>query len=370
MVNSNLSSRFCSLWVASAIEAGASLLGGLFSSGLSSGSSKAQIKAQKEENQKDRDFNSAQSAIARQFSSDEAQKARDYNTEMVNDQRNYDSASSQVQRLKEAGLNPNLIYQQLGNSSVGVGSTSMQGSPSAASHSGSVGTSLPDYSALANIGLTMAQARLAEAQADKVDSERDLNDVELMFRAQILQGSVDLQNVNISLGESSKKLQDKQVDVLSRTISEIDEKIKLIEQQWLGQQEQNYILHEQFVDLFNLNQSKFENGYWDKAVKGMMAQYDCSEQEARLYTQIALADIYLKYASGKQANSASENLEQLTKNAEKIGIGLVWDNKQKKLQFHLDKRYSDAERQLKLFLGALNSVAGFIPGASGTIKYQ
>lgn len=366
MVNSNLSSRFCSLWVETAITAGASLLGGLFSSGLSSGSSKAQIKAQKEENQKDRDFNSAQSAIARQFSADEAQKARDYNTEMVNDQRNYDSASSQVQRLKEAGLNPNLIYQQLGNSSVGVGSTSMQGSSSAASHSGSVGTSLPDYSALANIGLTMAQARLAEAEADKVDSERDLNDVELHYRAQILQGSVDFQNINISLGESAYRLNEAQLNVLSKTSSEIDEKIKLIEQQWLGQQEQNYVLHEQFVDLFNLNQSKFENGYWDKAVRGMMSQYDCSEQEALFYTRLALADIYLKRASAKEANSSSDNLEQLTKNAKQIGIGLYWDNKQKKLQFHLDKRYSDAERQLNLFLGGLNAVAGFIPGASGT----
>ncbi|UPW41679.1 DNA pilot protein [Peromfec virus RodF8_21] len=352
------------------ISGAASLLGGVFSSSMSSASSKEQIAAQKEENQKDRDFNSAESAIARQFSADEAQKARDYNTEMVNDQRNYDSASSQVQRLKEAGLNPNLIYQQLGNSSVGVGSTSMQGSSSAASHSGSVGGSLPDFSGLANAGLAMAQARLANAQADKVDSERDLNEVELRYRDQLLKGSVDLQNLNISLGESSKSLNEEQLKVLSKTLAKIDEEIRLIEQQWLGQQEHNSLVHEQWVDLINTNQSKHNNGYWNKAIKGMMAQYDCSEQEARLYTQMAYADIYFKNASAKQADAASENLQQLTKNAEKLGVSIYWDNEQKKLQFNLDKRYSDSERQLKLFLSGLNAVAGFIPGASGTYSQQ
>lgn len=123
--------------------AGLSLLGGIGSAVFSSNSSKSQINAQKEENQKNRDFNAEQASLARQ-----------YNTEMVQADRAYNDPNSVIDRLRAAGIHPALAYTQgTGINNVGVGSTGSQ-----ASANGSVGTSLPDYSGLARTGTSVASA--------------------------------------------------------------------------------------------------------------------------------------------------------------------------------------------------------------------
>ena len=80
-----------------------------------------------------------------------------YNTRMWHMSNEYNSPANQMRLMKDAGLNPNLAYGQMSD----IGSTPV--------HSGS--GSPPGFAQMGNVfgsvdPLTMAQARLANAQAD------------------------------------------------------------------------------------------------------------------------------------------------------------------------------------------------------------
>ena len=93
---------------------GTSILGGLFSGiGANKRQDKA-IKAQREENEK-----------ARQYNKQMAEWYRDTQRENLKDEREYNLPSNVMQRLKDAGLNPDLMY---GNGASGLVDSDVAGS--------------------------------------------------------------------------------------------------------------------------------------------------------------------------------------------------------------------------------------------------
>jgi len=186
-----------------ALSAGASVLGSLFSSG----SSNAQIKAQREENEKNRKFNAQQAALSRQ-----------YNTQMINMQNDYNNPRNVMSRLSAAGINPALAYSNgqgvLG--SVGIGSTSQQ-----ASSSGSVGTPLPDFTGLGQAGLIAAQtmktqeeAKLAREEAYNKAVENVYADFKYMNEAAYEGAKVILtKNQSLESMEMQKKIAEETVSI-------------------------------------------------------------------------------------------------------------------------------------------------------------
>ena len=94
-----------------------SLLGGIFGSSSQNSANRTNLKIAQMNNE---------------FNERMMQKQMDYNTDMWNKQNEYNTASAQVQRLKEAGLNP---YLMMSNGSQ-IGSASSVNSPSLASASG------------------------------------------------------------------------------------------------------------------------------------------------------------------------------------------------------------------------------------------
>lgn len=137
-----------------------SIGGGLLSSIPSFINQNKIIKAQRQEN-----------ALNRQFNHDEAQLSRDFNEMMWHAQNDYNSPTQVVDRLQQAGLNPALAFG-------GFADASSVSSGSSASSSGSINPPGLDTSGLASIGsnyvankLANAQAKLAESQARKIDAE-------------------------------------------------------------------------------------------------------------------------------------------------------------------------------------------------------
>lgn len=117
-------------WGAAAGAAGG-LLAGIGSDSDSSDSygqklalQKDQQKYQMEENQKDRDFNSNQAQLNREFQTSEREATQEWN-----------KASAQVQRLQDAGLNASAILGGSGAGSAAGISSPMQGSQAQASSS-------------------------------------------------------------------------------------------------------------------------------------------------------------------------------------------------------------------------------------------
>lgn len=84
-------------WVGSAITAGASLLGGLIGNNRQSKNIDKQIAAQKEENQKNREYNLML-----------AHKQNAWNVEQWERENEYNDPSAQMERMKKAGINPDL----------------------------------------------------------------------------------------------------------------------------------------------------------------------------------------------------------------------------------------------------------------------
>lgn len=129
------------------------------------------------------------------------QKQMDYNTQMYerqlsdtwkfyNDQKEYNSASAQVQRFRDAGVNPALAMQSQGAGSVSsVTSPGAQGinpptaSPYSADYTSvgqAIGQSLQLYNELKN----------SKAQRDKVDAETKQINIENQYRAQKLSADI------------------------------------------------------------------------------------------------------------------------------------------------------------------------------------
>lgn len=124
-----------------------------------------------------------------------------YNTRMWHMSNEYNSPANQMRLFKEAGLNPNLIYGQMSD----VSSTPM--------HSGS--GSAPGFAQMSNVmgsvnPLTIAQARLANAQADKLDVETTREYTFAKFDEQLLSGKVEYQSISIVGQKVLNSLNDQQ----------------------------------------------------------------------------------------------------------------------------------------------------------------
>lgn len=194
------------------LSAGASVLGSIGSIF----SANKQLKAQREENEKNRKFNAEQASLSRQ-----------YNTQMVNAQNLYNDPSNVMRRLQAAGINPSLAYSQGSGSvlgSVGVGSTSQQ-----ASSSNGVSPVMPDFSGIQNSALMAAQIKLLNAQAKKVLA--DTNTVEMfnIFQPKLLGNEVTIGGQNIKLLGTKTAQGQQEIIESQKRIEQIDSIIRQLD---------------------------------------------------------------------------------------------------------------------------------------------
>lgn len=199
--------------IPSIISGASSLLGSI---GSMFSASKA-IKAQRQENELNRQFNAL-----------EAQKTRDYNTHMFNLTNQYNDPSAVVGRLVKAGLNPALAFGGFANAQIA-------GSSAQASSNGSLSAAMPDYSGLSSAGamavnayqqsrVTDAEVRLKEAQANNLEKQTSWID-------KLSQGQLDKIYSDIGINTSNLKINEEQAKILVKTGKQIDENINLIRAQ-------------------------------------------------------------------------------------------------------------------------------------------
>lgn len=227
-----------------------------------------------------------------------------YNTRMWHMSNEYNSPANQMRLLKEAGLNPNLIYGQMSDTS----STPM--------HSGS--GSAPGFAQMSNVmgsidPLTMAQARLANAQADKLDVETTREYTFSKFDEQLLSGKVEYQSISIvgqkvlnSLNDQQRKYiyqltknAEKQEVSLDRQneLLEYDVLMKIIDhnfyQQFKGA-ELTKLQHE--ARLVGMNVQTFMQGFYSMlALNSSKIKLNEAEAEAAKKSASMLESLGLKY---------------------------------------------------------------------------
>ena len=172
---------------------------------------------------------------------DEAQKQRDWQQKMMEYQNWWNSPEQMMQRYKNAGLNPRLMY---GSNANQIASASPQGGAKA-SPSGSRGMHSAKFNA-ANIGGQGAMAyaalanitadrKLKEANANKAQSEADQRNIENEYKGEKLgYENVYWRNqAKQSMVKTDIMVQTKIVTINKAydELTELDRKIRLLEQQ-------------------------------------------------------------------------------------------------------------------------------------------
>lgn len=175
-----------------------------------------QIAAQQYENEKNREYNLNLAKMQNQW-----------NIEQWNRENAYNSPAAQMARYKAAGLNPDLIYGQQNLSAASPEMTAGEGSqPTDVSNLANKRT-IGDIAAQASqTRLTNAQAKLAESQAKKTDSDTEGQNITNAWLPDLLKGDVDVKSADVRQKLSAAGLNDKQIEVATEQIKVMQQSVK------------------------------------------------------------------------------------------------------------------------------------------------
>lgn len=259
------------------IGTGISAVSSLFGQNMQSQNVREQLKVQQQEN-----------ALNREFNSQQAQLNRDFQRSMWDAYNAYNSPSAQMQRFREAGLNPNLIYGSLNQS---VGSTQPG---SAASYSSGISPVSLDTSNLSNLGATAESALQNVANYNKTKAEASITATRAQYEEAAIQNSItlgklqiiDLQNYN-DLNPLRKDKMAAELNVFSQTANKLMAEIDSINADILIKN-QDLILKEL--------ETAFASASFEDRLRKIAAEADISETEARYKAKCIAATIAAQYA--------------------------------------------------------------------------
>ena len=186
-----------------------------------------QIKAQQEENQKNREYNLMLARTQNQWNIEQWQRENDYN-----------SPTAQMSRFRAAGLNPNLVYGQMSNGA---------SSPTLTSGAASSPTDMSAIGNKRNFGQAMQEAlnlemQKAQIEAIKAGTEKTKEDtknvtastealtIDNMYRAAKHEQDLQVGGMTIRLGKSTLKMNDQQMENLKADLEETVATVESIKQ--------------------------------------------------------------------------------------------------------------------------------------------
>lgn len=196
---------------------------GLGSSILGSQQQDAQNQARQDAlamNQANLEAQQRENRLNRQFNASEAEKSFSRQTQMLKYIQDYNSPVSQMQRLREAGLNPNLAYGQLqdampsGASSAPSASYSNGISPSNAFHA-------PDYSVSLAAQNSAFSQRTQKAEASILESDAS-------FRDAMNSNNLTLSNLSITGLQFDNDIKQETISNIRSQTAKLDEELNLL----------------------------------------------------------------------------------------------------------------------------------------------
>ncbi len=289
-----------------------------------------------------------------QFNASEAQKNRDFQLQMYNMTNAYNSPKQQVQRMMEAGLNPDLMYG-------GNGQSIAAQSPSGAQASGSSPIAAVDMQQrAANVALTQAQTRLIEHQADNLDADTVKKGAETSgiltfneFQPMLLSGQIKMNDVNIDLGKAKTdwtradeiKLYHQcseisaNVGVLNETVNKLKAEISNLDADTFYKEFRVYLDSEQFKIDYQEALSRI-------GVNNSQARVNLQEAKAIAF------DLALRSAAADQGVNPyiDEHNESVWRK-----YNLEWNGRQAKFNYGISQDWT--EPQIKAHIDALKNGA-------------
>lgn len=186
-----------------------------------------QIKAQQQENQKNREYNLMLARTQNQWNLEQWQRENDYN-----------SPTAQMARFRAAGLNPNLAYGQMSNGASSPTLTS--GAASSPTDMSAIGNKRNFGQAMQEVlGLEMQKAQIEAIKAGTEKTKADTDNtrettkgltIDNMYRAAQHEQTLEIGGMQIKLGKSTLKLNEQQMENLKAQLPEIAAKVENINQ--------------------------------------------------------------------------------------------------------------------------------------------
>lgn len=304
------------------------------------------------------------------FASAESRKEREWQEAMYNKNNAYNSPAAQMQRLKDAGLNPDLVY---GDGSL----TSPSQAPAGGAMAPTPTAGAPHFEnpfadagqLIANKRLVESQARANDAKANRDNKEVEIASADLVLRQAKNESDIRLQDSTIylnhrmgdlthkqgekiaaeinNLNSSSAKLA-QETELLRKSLTEMDERIATI-------QFERFLRSAEFEQSVKESNSRIASNYADASLKKQqkrtevyrtneaMSQAGITEQEYK----IAVAT-YVEQVAGVKARSQTD-VQTLEKVKKQLGI---LDIESARAQFNFDTE-KDFKR-LQLIMGLTN----------------
>lgn len=256
-----------------------------------------QIKAQKEENQKNREYNLMLAQQQNQWNQEQWERENEYNTPV-----------NQIGRLKQAGLNPDLAYGSGVAQSLASSSPQMtSGAPSTPVDMSPLGQKLTLGQAiqqsLAN-ELTQAQIDNIKANSRKTEAESGLSEIELKFKELSEQLDIDTKILTNNLSAQEQEFAIEQFNLVKKQIQVEGEKLKSMKLDNIRKDIEN----------------SFKRDELKAIVKKLQEDAKISEQEAKFALESFTYRMLGIQGEGLQAKSDTAFIKYLEENA---GDGLM-----------------------------------------------
>lgn len=309
------------------------------------------------------------------FAREERLAQQQWIEQMYEKNNSYNSPAAQMQRMKEAGLNPDLMYSR-GD----VGNATAPEAPQQAM--------TPRYNVIptntygqtaqiaADAGLKAAQARLAESQSKKTDTEESLLTADYLLRKARTESDIELNNSTIYVNHELGQLNHAEAEVAAKKLQEIDVAMSEARERINTMKAQQSEIDEKIVQLkFDryLRSQEFEllckKTYQDMKESNSRINLNAAEVQDMMATQLArVMNLNAStYMQKKQGMLASE--QTMTELYKQTGIDI--SNQHAKFNFDQAKNWDSTERFTNVATTWINSVSfavGQFAGATTSLQ--
>lgn len=309
------------------------------------------------------------------FAREERLAQQQWIEQMYEKNNSYNSPAAQIQRLKDAGLNPDLMYSR-GD----VGNATAPEAPAQAA--------TPRYNVIptntygqtaqiaADAGLKAAQARLANSESKKTDTEESLLTADYLLRKARTESEIELNNSTIYVNHELGQLNHTEAEVAAKKLQEIDVAMSEARERINTMKAQQSQIDENIVQLkFDryLRSNEFEllckKTYQDMKESNSRINLNAAEVQDMMATQLArVMNLNAStYMQKKQGILASE--QTMTELYKQTGIDI--SNQHAKFNFDQAKSWDSTERFTNVATTWINSVSfavGQFAGATTSLQ--
>ncbi len=304
------------------------------------------------------------------FAREERLAQQQWIEQMYEKNNSYNSPAAQMQRLKDAGLNPDLMYSR-GD----VGNATAPEAPAQAPTPRFNVIPSNTYGQTAQIaadaGLKAAQARLADSQGKKADTEESLLTADYLLRKARTESDIELNNSTIYVNHELGQLNHAEAEVAAKKLQEIDVAMSEARERINTLKAQQSEIDEKLVQMrFDryLRSKEFEllckKTYQDIKESNSRISLNASEIQDIMATQLArVMNLNAStYMQKKQGMLASE--QTVTELYKQTGIDI--SNQHAKFNFDQAKSWDSTERFTNVATTWINSISSAIGQLSGS----